>query len=237
MSREKPDVYEQTGVAMTCRSFREYVDMFQLSPESLAGPVLDVAAGASSFTAEANRKGIQAVAVDPLYSLDASSIYQHGKSEIQSATEKLSKLLDVYDWDYYGNLPAHEEERHQSLQIFHQDYVADPQHHRYIAGTLPFLPFENDAFSLVFCSHFLFLYESQFDFQFHLEAILQLVRVCKPGGRVLIYPLSTFAREPYARLEELEASLEQSGTQVTRIPTTFRFLKGATQVLQISKSS
>ncbi len=38
----KIGVYEQVGVAMTCRSYQEYVDMFSRTDEILLmGPILD----------------------------------------------------------------------------------------------------------------------------------------------------------------------------------------------------
>ena len=50
------------------RSLDEYVQFFSLDVAALRGQsVLDVAAGPSSFTAEACRRGVDAVAVDPLY--------------------------------------------------------------------------------------------------------------------------------------------------------------------------
>lgn len=235
MREEKADRYEQVGVAMTCRSFREYVDMFELAPESLQHPILDVAAGASSFIAEAHQRGLEAVAVDPLYSGQPESIHRHGTEEIASVTEKLSKLAHVYDWDYYGSVQQHEQIRLRSLGVFYDDYKLDIGHLRYVAGKLPDLPFADDTFSLVLCSHFLFLYDEQFDFQFHLDALRELVRVCKPGGEVLVYPLATFKREPYPRLSEIIRILTAEGRVVEQVPTTFCFLKGATHFLRIAK--
>jgi hypothetical protein len=64
---EKNNFYEQLGVAMTCRSFAEYERMFDLVKSDLQkGSILDIASGASSFTAMARRHGYEAFAVDPL---------------------------------------------------------------------------------------------------------------------------------------------------------------------------
>ncbi len=46
--------YEQIGVAMTCRSYEEYERMFACDfGGSKLGAILDIAGGASSFTADA----------------------------------------------------------------------------------------------------------------------------------------------------------------------------------------
>ncbi|MEJ9368520.1 hypothetical protein P9253_06020, partial [Schinkia azotoformans] len=66
----KTELYAQSGVAMTCRSYQEYKEMFMLKEGLLRnGRILDIASGASSLTAELNQKGYEAIAVDPLYTL------------------------------------------------------------------------------------------------------------------------------------------------------------------------
>ena len=63
-----PPEIDLPDVSFFGRSLDEYVQFFSLDLPALRGAaVLDVAAGPSSFTAEACRRGIDAVAVDPLY--------------------------------------------------------------------------------------------------------------------------------------------------------------------------
>ena len=64
----KPPAYPQAGVANTCRAFKEYEAMFRLTEADwIAGPVLDVAGGGSSFTAHLRGIGALAYAADPFY--------------------------------------------------------------------------------------------------------------------------------------------------------------------------
>src|SRR5215203_3292250 len=66
------------AISLFGRSLDEYVRFFSLNIDELRGrPVLDVAAGPSSFTAEACRRGIDAVAVDPLYGSPVESLATH----------------------------------------------------------------------------------------------------------------------------------------------------------------
>ncbi|MGG1660317.1 class I SAM-dependent methyltransferase [Brevibacillus sp. NRS-1366] len=230
------DVYEQVGVAMTCRSYQEYVDMFSLTTELMEkGPILDVGAGASSFTAEANQKGLTAIAVDPLYDMEPHAIYIKGKQEIAESTEKLARLASAFHWDYYGSLDRHQKNREDSLERFIRAYAADEAKKTFIPGLLPHLPFEDDQFSLVVGSHFLFLYHQQFDEQFHLNALTELVRVCRPGGQVRLYPTVGLNRQPYKNLAKLMSTMEERGYKAILEPTLFRFLDGATHYLRISK--
>ncbi|MBP1989279.1 class I SAM-dependent methyltransferase [Paenibacillus eucommiae] len=236
MSIEKLNFYEQSGVAMTCRTFEEYVSMFALKPHLYQGErVLDVAGGASSFTAEACSRGILAEAVDPMYIKSVEQIQEHGVQEIKVSTAKLRDLQHLYNWEYYGDIAQHQAGREKSLKLFLDDYAREDAALRYHRGRLPELPFEEGMFALVLCSHFLFLYEEQFDFAFHLEAVGELLRICKSGGEVLIYPLLNFRTEQYSRLDELLETLQQDGNLVELVTTELPFLPNSKYFMKIRK--
>lgn len=229
--------YEQIGVAVTCRSYAEYERMFVLNDACMSrGPILDVAGGAASFTAEAFRRGYDAYAADPQYASDASELREKGLREIETSTAKLAGLQDQLDWTYYGDLTRHKACREQSLELFIEHKSADEDKgtpKRYVPGVLPQLPFPDGTFGLVLCSHFLFLYADQFDFDFHVRAIRELMRVCRPGGEIRIYPLSSLRWEPYPRLEELLEQLRVSGAEVEQLASELPFIPGSSTLLRI----
>jgi hypothetical protein len=228
--------YEQVGVAMTCRSFAEYEKMFALGNVVLQNSaMLDVAGGASSFVAEACVRGIKAQAVDPLYEMDTEAIYAHGIKEIELSTEKLSRIESSFDWSYYGNLDNHKKLREQSLLQFIEDYRNQRGTGRYTSALLPQLPYEDGQFSLVLCSHFLFLYHEQFDYGFHLEAVKELLRVCAVGGQVRIYPLRSLQWDYYPHLEPLMAAMEQRGAWPELLASELPFIPGSSELLCITK--
>ncbi len=227
--------YEQQGVAMTCRSFEEYVKMFALNQEALSrGPILDVAAGASSFVAEANARGLHAVAADPMYELDPDDIVRSGLREIDVSTGKLAGLQEHFDWTYYGNIASHRMIREASLRRFADDYREAGQS-RYIAARLPELPMPDDSFELVLCSHFLFLYGDQFDYDFHRRAVEELLRVCREGGQVLIYPIRTLKFARYAHLSELLDACAAAGGSARFAATELPFIPGSTEILALTR--
>ncbi|MGF7036296.1 SAM-dependent methyltransferase [Paenibacillus mucilaginosus] len=235
---EKKPVYEQAGVAMTCRSYDEYVRMFSLPDELLeAGPILDVAAGASSFVAEACRRGLHASAADPLYAMTADEIAEHGSREISVSTEKLGKLQHLFDWSYYGDLHRHRANREASLLRFTEDFAAPKDQGRYVSAMLPHLPFADASFSLVLCSHFLFLYQEQFDYEFHLRAVKELFRVCRPGGEVRIYPVYSLKWERYAELDRLMDALADEGAEAKLLLSGLPFIPGSGELLRLRKPS
>ncbi|MNW43705.1 Methyltransferase domain protein [compost metagenome] len=227
--------YEQQGVAMTCRSYEEYLKMFALSSEGLLkGSILDVAAGASSFVAEANMKGLKATAVDPMYELHPDAILHKGLQEIEISTAKLANLQEHFDWTYYGNIENHRNIREASLQTFVKDYRSNGDS-RYISAMLPELPFSNESFELVLCSHFLFLYGEQFDGTFHRQAINELLRVCRKGGQVLIYPLKTLGFELYSELAGIVKELGSNGVEARYGSSELPFIPGSSELLSLVK--
>lgn len=234
--RMNSKIYAQTGVAMTCRSYAEYERMFALRAEDLsAGPILDVAAGASSFVAEACSRGYDARAADPLYEMDTEAIIHHGEREIDISTSKLDGIKDVFDWSYYGSLERHRSLREASLHAFAAHKREESGTGRYVSAMLPELPYSENTFALVLCSHFLFLYQDQFDEKFHLQAIRELVRVCRPGGQVRIYPLLSLQWVRYPQLDQLVEALTQDGLGVEFIVSELPFMPSSTEFLCLTK--
>jgi SAM-dependent methyltransferase len=229
----KTEYFEQLGVAMTCRSFNEYKEMFMLDEHLLnKGKVLDVASGASSFVAELSKRGYDAVAVDPLYKLSLEEMNEFGKKEIEIATQKLDKIKHLFVWESYKSIESHNQIRLNSFQQFLESYATEEN---YISAALPSLPFDNETFSLILCNHFLFLYQEQFDYEFHLKAINELIRITKKGGVIRIYPLVGFKNESYPYLDKLIKTLSNNGVEIELTSTNFRFIPTATHFLNIKK--
>ncbi len=228
--------YEQAGVAMTCRSFQEYVSMFRLTEKELqAGPILDVAAGGSSFTAEANKLGYRAIAVDPRYGEARDAWIEEAAAEIETSTAKLVRMQEAFDWSYYISPERHKEGRLRSVRIFAEDVRSGDRSDSYMAGRLPELAFADASFSLVLCSHFLFLYGEQFDQEFHRRALRELMRICRPGGEVRIYPLLTLSWEPYPCLEPLLDEIRAQGARAELTDAGLPFIPGSDKMLRISR--
>ncbi len=233
---EQSRFYEQVGVAMTCRSYVEYEKMFVLQDDDLRqGVILDIAAGASSFTAVAKSKGFKACAVDPLYLKSVPEMDAFGREEIAISTAKLTQLTDTFDWSYYGSPELHREKRLRSLDVFMDDYASLDAAQTYFSSALPQLPFESNTFSLVLCSHFLFLYQEQFDYTFHINAIKEMLRVSRAGGQIRIYPIYDLKGLPYPNLERLMHHLQELGATSDLIPAMLPFIPGSTHYLNILK--
>lgn len=227
--------YPQTGVANTCRSFDEYMSMFDLKMEDLTrGPVLDVAGGASSFTAQMRETGFAATAVDPFYAGAAERVLEEARKEIGVSSAKLAAAAANYDWSYYGSPERHRQLRERSYERFAADYVREDAPSRYIAASLPNLPFADGSFGLVLCSHFLFLYGEQFGEAFHRASLAELLRVTRTGGQVCIYPLVTLGWQTPPYLQELLLELQETAA-VRTVPTMLPFTPAKSPVLKLDK--
>ncbi|MWC28900.1 class I SAM-dependent methyltransferase [Paenibacillus sp. MMS18-CY102] len=233
MSENKKEIYEQVGVAATCRGFEEYKRMFVLPDELGQSRILDIAGGAASFTADCHAQGIDAIAVDPRYALGPELMLADGKQEIETSTEKLRALSHRFDWTFYGNIDLHREGRLRSYDKFAADYALSTANSRYIAGSLPELPFETGTFDFVLCSHFLFLYAEQFDASFHERAVLEMMRLCRAGGQVRIYPLLSLRWEPYPHMDKLLEAIRQAGGRPRFERSQLPFMPGSEDLLAI----
>ncbi|WP_246029215.1 class I SAM-dependent methyltransferase [Paenibacillus humicus] len=227
--------YEQQGVAVTCRSLEEYMAMFGLSGEDLAaGEIADVAGGASSFTADAAARGYRAAAFDPTYGTAVPQWHEAALAEIDASTAKLERLKNQFDWSYYGDLDRHRSGRMAALGRSAADRALPGAEYRYVAASLPELPAADGRFALVVCSHFLFLYAESFGYEFHRRSLLEMMRICAPGGRVLVYPLLSLRWEPNADLELLMEAVAAAGGITELMPSRLPFIPGSDRFLQIS---
>ncbi|WP_256760079.1 class I SAM-dependent methyltransferase [Cohnella sp. WQ 127256] len=228
--------YPQTGVASTCRSYEEYTAMFNLvGTDWNEGPVLDVAGGASSFTAQLNARGFEAYAADPFYEGLNEDVIAAGHKEIEVSSAKIAAGAAMYDWSFYGSPEQHRKLREHSLTLFAEDFRQDSARTKYYSAALPNLPFESGTFGLIVCSHFLFLYADTFGKQFHEEALTELIRLLRPGGELRIYPLITLKWEECPFISELLGELK--GVDLIEfLPTGLPFMPVASPLLRLVKS-
>ncbi|MFC3802112.1 class I SAM-dependent methyltransferase [Cohnella sp. GCM10012308] len=234
---EKKPAYPQTGVASTCRSYEEYERMFGIETDKLTGKkVLDVAGGASSFTARLCARGIDAYAADPFYAGDRQAVVALARREIETSSAKVAAMSQVYDWSYYGSPERHRRIREASLESFAVHFQSEADGERYLAASLPRLPFESDTFSLILCSHFLFLYADQFGEAFHEAALRELLRAAMPGGEIRIYPLVTLAWEPVSYLNRL-LDILAADAEASFVPSGLPFVPLESSVLVLRKKT
>ncbi|SDN65046.1 class I SAM-dependent methyltransferase [Alkalicoccus daliensis] len=216
------------------RTFEEYLDMFLLSAEELQGKkILDCPAGACSFTAAGNKAGFQVTACDIAYDHSPEDLKNKGLEDIRHAMEHMEKAKNNYCWDYFSNINKLKSHRLRALKDCTDDMKEAAN--RYVPVTLPELPFNNEEFDLILSAHFLFMYADRLDYQFHLETLQELLRVCREEVR--IFPLVDLEGKRYEHLDEVISFLAGQGYQVEEVKVRYEFQRNANAMLKIIKGS
>ena len=219
-------------VVLLGRTFEEYSRYFSIDPAQWRGRrVLDVASGVSSFAAEANALGLEVTACDPIYDLDVEVIRPRCIADLNHVLDSIFGLT-VYRWAFYQNPERLRGFRERAYRAFLEDY-AKWGRQRYVPGLLPNLPFADGTFDLTLVSYLLLVYEEQLDFDFHLRAVLELMRVTR--GELRLYPMVNFEGERSAHLARLERELPALGFRIELIETDFEFLVGSHYYVRITR--
>jgi hypothetical protein len=220
-------------VVLLGRTFEEYRKYFLLKPEEWrAKKVLDVAGGVSSFCAEANDAGIMVQSVDPIYSMTPEEIARQSGPDLDKVIASV-RGLPTYRWTAYRD-PEHVRElRERAVTRFLEDFSLRPE--RYRVGALPKLPFGDGEFDLVLVSYLLFAYEEHFPYEFHRDAVVDLMRLTSiNGGEARIYPTVTFEAEPSAYVARLMEDPQCARFRLEIVETDFEFLVGSNRFLRIT---
>ena len=230
MRREQNSGSDRSAVGrtlVTARSWREYRDMFGLSEHELGRlNVLDCPGGASDFAATVTARGGSALAVDPVYGLDQAELATLARSEADRSNRHVAENRESYHWDFFADPDAHALERIAAVDRFLSDRQRSPD--RYVAASLPELPFADGTFGLAVCSYLLFVYDDRFDAEFHRAALCELLRV---ATEVRVYPVVDLTDDVSAALDPAVEHLRAAGVEVKLERSSYRFQPNADRVL------
>ncbi|SDF46184.1 hypothetical protein SAMN04488589_0594 [Methanolobus vulcani] len=212
------------------RSFKEYVDMFSLTDEDLNRSILGCSDGPASFNYEMNRKGKSVVSVDPIYEMDKETIRKRIGETYLEVLEQTKANKEKFIWKNISSVEELGKIRMSSMNLFLDDLEEGKKHGRYVAGFLPELPFSDNSFDLVLVSHFLFLYSEQLSFDFHVQAINELLRV---AGEVRIFPVVDLNSRKSIHLDEIIGLLVSQEHVVSEEKVEYEFQKGGNTMLKV----
>lgn len=213
------------------RSFEEYRAMFDLGEAELAQRLLGCGDGPASFNATLTRQGGEVVSVDPLYGFSAGEIEARIEETFETVLQQTRENAGEFVWGQMRSVEELGEIRRAAMQEFLADYPAGKECGRYREAALPLLPFEEGAFDLAVCSHFLFLYGAHFSLEFHLASLKELCRVARA---VRVFPLLELGATPSRHREPVMAQLTAEGydVQIRRVP--YEFQKRGNEMLVVS---
>lgn len=213
------------------RGWLEYMKMFNLEKSSLENlKILDCAAGASSFTAHLANQGYDIRAVDILYDLKPNELENKCHEHLKLLVKSLSEIEFNFVWNFFSNISELQSYRQNACQEFSADYLKHRE--RYIHADLTSLPFPDNEFNLVLCSHILFIYDHRLDYEFHYNSIKEMLRVCK--GDLRIYPLVKHHEKKSAYVEKISKDFEDD-VKMELIKVDYQFRKGGNEMMVLKK--
>lgn len=203
--------------------------MFDL-PSSLPSPVLDCCAGGSGFTAGAVALGAEAVAADPAYELNDDDLAEAVRRGTSTGAGIVDQYQGDFTWDWYGTREDRDRMRSAAAEAFLADRRQHPE--RYVAASLPELPFDDGRFALALCSHLLFTWSDRFGMDWHLAALRELARV---AAEVRVFPLVVQGNgAPVPFLEPVRRELAEDGLVSDIRPVPYEFQRGANTMLVLN---
>jgi hypothetical protein len=226
-------VFTLDGVVPWGRAFDEYQRMFALSERDLEVKILGCGDGPAGFNAEASRRGARVVSCDPIYEWSASDIRGRIAETYEQIVEQTRRNADEFVWTSIPSVEELGRRRMGAMETFLGDYDAGKTEGRYVNGSLPVLPFGDDAFDLALCSHLLFLYTEQLGEDFHRSAVRDL---CRVAHEVRIFPLLALGgqRSPYVEVVAGEARAAGYEAIIETVP--YEFQKGGNQMMKICRA-
>ena len=219
-------------VVLVGRTFEEYIRYFALEPDSWRGKaILDVASGVSSFCAEAAEGGWDVRACDPIYELSPEVIRARCEPDLDHVVQALAGL-STYRWDFYQTPERLREFRQKAYTRFLADYSTQ-RGQRYFAGRLPHLPFQDRQFDLTLVSYLLFVYEDSFDYEFHKQSLLEIMRLTR--GEARFYPVVSFEARRCTYIDRLREDPAFAAFRFEEIRTDFEFLANSNWFLRVTR--
>jgi len=214
------------------RSWAEYMKMFDLDEEYLKDkPTLDCAAGASSFTAHMSRRGFDATAVDILYDRSFKFLQERCKKHLYILVDALSEMKNHFVWSFFTDLDDLRMHRMAACREFIEDYKKY-KGKKYIKADLTQLPFSDNSFHLILCSHLLFIYDHRLSYRFHIDSIKEMLRVS--SKEVRIYPLIKHNLKKSLFVDGIMEELKgKANVEIVKVDYEFR--KGGYEMMKIIK--
>jgi hypothetical protein len=144
--------------------------------------------------------------------------------------EQARRNRDEFVWTAISSPEDLRSVRIAAMEDFLADYDAGLSEGRYIAASLPTLPFADSSLDRAVCSHFLFLYSEQLGASFHEDAILEL---CGVAEEVRIFPILALGGLPSPHVESTMDKLKASkyGVAIERVP--YEFQRGGNEMMRI----
>ena len=213
------------------RNLKEYQAMFMLDEKDFCKKIAGFGDGPASFNYEAHCLGYDVTSYD--------SIYQFGKRELEQrindvrdiVMQQMSENVNNYIWTDIKSLEELEDRRMSAMKLFLEDFELGKAQARYIFHALPEkLPVADNSYDIGLSSHFLLMYTS-LGYDFHIQAMTEMLRVCK---EIRVFPIVDLDAK---QTDLISAVIDyfKAKYPLKIIDTVYCFQKGTNKCLTIRK--
>lgn len=211
------------------RNMSEYRAMFLLDDADMNMKLASFGDGPASFNYEAWKNGYEVTSFDPIYKFSKEDLEQRIEEVRITVMQQMSENMDNYVWTNIKSLDELENIRMSAMKLFLEDYEQGRDEGRYICHELPKrLPYNDDTFDIGLSSHFLLLYPS-LGYDFHIEAIKEMLRVCK---EIRIFPIVDLdSNKTQMSMKVIEYFKKDYNVEIVK--TQYEFQKGDNNLLII----
>ena len=213
------------------RNLQEYRLMFQLKDNDMKKKIAGFGDGPASFNCEAAKQGCSVTSFDPIYQFSRGDLQKRIEEVRTTVMQQMKENMDNYVWTSIKNLEELEKVRMSAMQLFLTDYEKGKAEYRYICHELPErLPYGDNAFDIGLSSHFLLMY-MVLGYEFHIQAITEMLRVCR---EVRIFPIVDLDANRTNLITDVINYFKNS-YEVEIRGTQYEFQKGGNKLLIIRK--
>ncbi|MBN2736446.1 MAG: hypothetical protein JXR70_05655 [Spirochaetales bacterium] len=221
--------YQISSVVPWGRNLNEYKKMFSLSEADLDKKIIGFGDGPASFNCEMTRLGKQVVSLDPVYQVSKQEIQQRILESKDEVIDQTRKNMENFTWKNIKSVEELESIRMKAMELFVSDFEKGKTEGRYVAHSLPgATPYGPMEWDLGLSSHFLILY-SQLGLDFHIDSIIEMLRVCK---EIRIFPLLDLDARPSSVVEDVIECFKRD-YRVKIVEVDYEFQKAGNKMLVI----
>lgn len=211
------------------RTMGEYRRMFELTDKDMKLKIASFGDGPASFNYEATKKGANITSYDILYQFCSIDIKNRIDEVKDIVMDQMQQNIDNYVWTQIKSLDELEKLRMGAMELFLQDYEIGKQERRYIYHSLPGgIEIDDKYYDIGLSSHFLLMYQN-LGYKFHIQAISEILRICK---EIRIFPICDLDGNSTELTKQVINYFNKS-YDVSIVKSEYQFQKGENEMLII----
>ena len=220
----------QQSLLLWGNSLADYVQMFDLSQQDLALPLLEIGFGPSSFNTELTAKGYQVVSLHELFKLPIDEISALVEAGFNQLNENVSKEPNQLVWKNFSSSTEFITSRQRAKTLFLNDLAQGLMARRYQNATITRLPFPDHTFDKVLCANITFSTKNLLTIDEQITAIIEL---CRVAHEVRIFPLLGENNNTSPLIGPILAKLHCAGYGVEIKQVNYELQKGGNAMMRV----